>query len=64
MEKIIRSIKTFRHPALPVLEPTDWEKVERHREIRLLSYNLFLRPVVKNVDNDWKDERLEAFVST
>jgi hypothetical protein len=21
-----------------------------------------MRPIVKNVDNDWKDERLEAFV--
>jgi hypothetical protein len=34
----------------------------REDHIKLLTYNLFLRPVIKNVENDWKDERLEAFV--
>lgn len=34
----------------------------RTEQVRLLSYNLFLRPMVKNVENDWKDERLHAYV--
>jgi hypothetical protein len=30
--------------------------------VRLLTYNLFLRPFVRNLDNDWKEERLREFV--
>jgi hypothetical protein len=30
--------------------------------VRILTYNMFLRPLVKNLDNDWKDERLREFV--
>jgi endonuclease/exonuclease/phosphatase family metal-dependent hydrolase len=38
------------------------EKVLKRDHIKLLTYNIFLRPPpVKNNDNDWKDERLEDF---
>ena len=38
-------------------------KVLDRQYIRILTYNLFLRPpVIKNNDNDWKDERLEDFL--
>ena len=58
-------IDTNKHPANPLLKESDWANIDRNPlEVKLLSYNLFLRPFVKNVDNDWKDERLEAFVET
>ena len=45
------------------LDPSiDGDCVQREKEVRLLSFNLFLRPLVKNVENDWKDERLNEFV--
>ena len=31
--------------------------------MRLLSYNLFLRPIVKNVRDDWKEERMRAYLA-
>eukprot|EP00347_Sterkiella_histriomuscorum_P019255 403342346 len=37
-------------------------ELPRKNCLRLLSYNMFLRPFVKNVENDWKDERLHAYV--
>jgi sphingomyelin phosphodiesterase len=32
-------------------------------EVRILTYNIFLRSLVKNNENDWKDERLEDFLT-
>ena len=32
------------------------------KNIRLLTYNMFIRPLTKNNENDWKDERLEDFL--
>jgi endonuclease/exonuclease/phosphatase family metal-dependent hydrolase len=38
------------------------EKILSRKNIKLLTYNIFLRPPpVKNNENDWKDERLEDF---
>lgn len=35
-----------------------------NNKIKLLTYNIFLRPPpVKNNENDWKDERLNDFIS-
>ncbi len=62
-KEIMNRIDTNKHPANPLLKESDWANIDRNPlEVKLLSYNLFLRPFVKNVDNDWKDERLEAFV--
>ena len=44
------------------LSDAPWPDVKRAPdEVRLLTYNIFLRPFIKNVDNDWKDVRLDAF---
>lgn len=32
-----------------------------NQEIRILTYNIFLRSLVKNNESDWKEERLEDF---
>jgi endonuclease/exonuclease/phosphatase family metal-dependent hydrolase len=40
----------------------DQERILDRVNIRLLTYNIFLRPPpIRNNDNDWKDERLEEF---
>ncbi|TNV84966.1 hypothetical protein FGO68_gene15440 [Halteria grandinella] len=62
-KKVIAKIETLKHPLNKDLEDIPLKEVSRTNQISLLSYNFFLRPVVKNVEDDWKDERLEAFVS-
>lgn len=60
---------TFYHP-LCNLKPENIinnskEKIlnRKNSEIRVLTYNIFLRTIVKNNENDWKDERLEDFLT-
>jgi len=60
---------TFYHP-LCDLELDEIKNDSRDRllsrkdsEIRVLTYNIFLRSLVKNNENDWKDERLEDFIT-
>ena len=44
------------------LTPGSLERILPRKSIRMLTYNIFLRPPpIKNNDNDWKDERLEDF---
>lgn len=61
---------TYYHP----LEDLDLNKIKsggrdkilkrENKEIKVLTYNIFLRPpLIKNNENDWKDERLADFVN-
>ncbi len=44
------------------LKPSSNESILKRKNIKLLTYNIFLRPPpVKNNESDWKDERLEDF---
>lgn len=59
---------TFYHPLCDLdvkhLIPDSKDKLlhRPHSEIRVLTYNIFLRPpLIKNNENDWKDQRLEDF---
>ena len=58
---------TFYHPLcdlnLNEIQYTSRDKILKRNslEIRILTYNIFLRALVKNNENDWKDERLEDF---
>lgn len=62
-----RSELTLYHP-LNYLKREDLIKNGKDRllertNIKLLTYNIFLRPpLIKNNENDWKDERLEDFI--
>lgn len=60
---------TFYHP-LCELNLTQFQITESNhdlllkrcdQEIRILTYNIFLRSLVKNNESDWKEERLEDF---
>jgi endonuclease/exonuclease/phosphatase family metal-dependent hydrolase len=56
----------FYHPLCELNEseirPNSQERILSRRGIKLLTYNIFLRPPpVNNNENDWKDERLEDF---
>jgi endonuclease/exonuclease/phosphatase family metal-dependent hydrolase len=44
------------------IKPNSQERVLERKNIKLMTYNIFLRPPpIKNNENDWKDERLEDF---
>jgi endonuclease/exonuclease/phosphatase family metal-dependent hydrolase len=44
------------------IKPNSQERILLRKNIKLLTYNIFLRPPpIKNNENDWKDERLEDF---
>lgn len=59
---------TFYHPKAKLClhhlsEKQLGNKLLTRENIRVLTYNIFLRPPpVKNNENDWKDERLEDFI--
>lgn len=59
---------TFYHPKSDIdlshlSEKTLGNKLLEREDIKLLTYNLFLRPpLVKNNENDWKEERLDDFL--
>lgn len=60
---------TFYHPLcdLDLLE-INYEENDKllkreNFEIKILTYNIFLRALVKNNESDWKEERLEDFCS-
>lgn len=64
---LINNNDTYYHP-LCELKINELDKNQNHKildreDIRILSYNIFLRPPpIKNNDNDWKDERLDDFI--
>ncbi len=47
-------------PSEPIIQDSLLERPE-NGHIRLLTYNIFLRSLVKNNHSDWKEERLEDF---
>lgn len=59
---------TFYHPKSEInlsnlSEKSLGNRLLEREDIRVLTYNLFLRPpLVKNNENDWKEERLEDFL--
>lgn len=66
--KILNKINPRVHPLLSthiqsliLVDTSGSGKVLERKAVRLLTYNLFERPFVKNNDNDWKDERLDEF---
>lgn len=58
---------TYYHPASDInKEIIDSKKhksvlIDR-KSIRVLTYNIFIRPITKNNESDWKDERLDDFL--
>ena len=58
---ILDTIKFYTHKLLN-LEDYE-ERLIGRDNIKLLTYNLFLRPVVKNNESDYKYERLDVFSS-
>jgi endonuclease/exonuclease/phosphatase family metal-dependent hydrolase len=58
---------TFYHPLcnlnLDNLKDKECLLNRKDNEIKILTYNIFLRPIVKNNENDWKDERLDDFLT-
>lgn len=62
------SDNTFYHPKAPIYKEFINEKYPqgsllKRDKIRMLTYNLFLRPpLAKNNESDWKDDRLEDFI--
>lgn len=56
----------FYHPLCDLEEKevktNSQDRVLSRKNIKLLTYNIFLRPpLIKNNENDWKDERLDDF---
>jgi endonuclease/exonuclease/phosphatase family metal-dependent hydrolase len=60
---------TFYHPLCDLdigqikNETKDHLLSRKDSEVRILTYNIFLRSLVKNNESDWKDERLEDFLT-
>jgi hypothetical protein len=64
MDELLNHFDMYFHPLMELKEKFILsEKVLSRSNIKLLTYNLFLRPPpVHNNENDWKDERLTDFV--
>jgi endonuclease/exonuclease/phosphatase family metal-dependent hydrolase len=64
MDEFLSHFEMYFHPLMElnqkhILE----EKMLPRKTIKVLTYNIFLRPPpVKNNENDWKDERLADFI--
>ena len=64
MDEILDKFETKFHP-LQELDPKYSEKIKfvKRENIRILCYNIFLRPPpIKNNENDFKNERLADFI--
>jgi len=64
MDELLNNFDMFFHPLMDLNYKhfTD-EKLLPRQHIKILTYNIFLRPPpVKNNENDWKDERLADFI--
>ncbi len=63
MDEIVQDIKMCFHPLMEIRkENIVNEKILHRKNIKLLTYNIFLRPPpVKNNESDWKDERVIEF---
>lgn len=64
MNEFLASIDMYFHPLMDVnKEFIEEEKILKREQIKLLTYNIFLRPPpVKNNESDWKEARLADFI--
>lgn len=64
MDELLKQFEMFFHPCMDIQSKhISEEKVLQRSHVKILTYNIFLRPPpVKNNDNDWKDERLADFI--
>jgi endonuclease/exonuclease/phosphatase family metal-dependent hydrolase len=67
MDDILNKLEMRFHPLMDLDDEyisQNKELLLERKEIRVLTYNLFLRPPpIKNNEDDWKDERLADFVN-
>ena len=62
MDKLLGRNKLILHP-LVVNENTELHHIILPRKaIKILTYNIFERPIIKNNENDYKQERLDEFI--
>jgi endonuclease/exonuclease/phosphatase family metal-dependent hydrolase len=64
MDDFLSTFEMFFHPLMEINNKYfKEEKILSRYSVKVLSYNIFLRPPpVKNNENDWKDERLADFI--
>jgi endonuclease/exonuclease/phosphatase family metal-dependent hydrolase len=64
MDEFLSNFDMYFHPLMDLdYKHFQDEKMLPRKVIKLLTYNIFLRPPpVKNNENDWKDERLADFI--
>lgn len=64
MDELLSKFDMYFHPLMDVNSKNiNDEKMLPRKNIKVLTYNIFLRPPpVKNNENDWKDERLADFI--
>ena len=64
MDDSYLTVDMYFHPLMDInKEHILNEKLVKRNNIKVLTYNIFLRPPgVKNNDNDWKNERLMDFI--
>jgi endonuclease/exonuclease/phosphatase family metal-dependent hydrolase len=58
------NLNIFYHPLSDIKNDEVKEtSILKRNEIRILNYNIFIRPpLIKNNEDDWKDERLDDFI--
>jgi hypothetical protein len=66
MNELLCTFEMFFHPLLTINEKhIKEERILTRNHIKLLTYNIFLRPPpVKNNENDYKNERLADFLKS
>ncbi len=64
MDEFLSEFKMYLHPLMEINHKyIEDEKILPRNSVRILTYNIFLRPpFVKNNESDWKDERLADFI--
>jgi hypothetical protein len=64
MDELLCAFEMVFHPQMQINPKyLDSEKVLGREHVKVLTYNIFLRPpLVKNNENDWKDERMADFI--
>jgi hypothetical protein len=63
MDEYLSHFEMYFHPLMELnTNHLQEEKILTRKTIKVLTYNIFLRPPpVKNNENDWKDERMADF---
>lgn len=64
MDEFLNHLNMFFHPYMEIQKQhIQEEKILLRNHIKILTYNIFIRPpLIKNNENDWKDERLADFI--